>query len=104
MVRVASSACWRLAVAMFGCPAVSALRWRGCGARPWRGPDAAGKADGAGGAGEAQPGRHGGDLQVAALLPAVSAVVLAVTGRDVLPGQLPDPCVKPGLVFFTTRM
>src|SRR6202044_45285 len=55
---------------------------------PGQGADPAGDAGGPGGMREGQPGRNGGGLHGAVLLAAVPAVALAVTGRDVTPGQV----------------
>ena len=67
-------------------------------------PDPAGEADGLGGVREGDPGCKGGDLQGAPLVPAMAAVALGVTGRDVPPGRLLTCAYKPGWFFLRTRM
>jgi hypothetical protein len=53
---------------------------------------------------EGDAGRDGGDLQGAAIVPAMAALVLGTAGRDVPLGQVLDLGVQAGLVFFTARM
>src|ERR1035441_8352014 len=61
-----------------------------------QGPDPAGDAEGVGGMREGQPGRDRGGLEVAVLL----AAELAVSGGDVLPGQVLDLGIQGGPVLL----
>jgi hypothetical protein len=66
-----------------------------------QGPDPAGDADGLGGVRKGEPGGDGGGFESAVFLAAVPAVVLAVPGRDVTPGQVLDLGIQGGLVLFS---
>jgi hypothetical protein len=64
-----------------------------------QGRDPAGEADGLGGMREAEPGGDGRGFEGAVLFAAVPAVVLPITGGDVLAGQILDLGVQAGLIL-----